>query len=30
LSIADSIEAIRLSPVEIGYGFDVAGRQMFR
>jgi hypothetical protein len=30
LSTAEAIEAIRRSPVEIGYGFDRAGRQVFR
>jgi hypothetical protein len=29
LTIAEAIEAIRNAPVEIGYGFDAAGRQGF-
>ena len=28
--ITGAIEAIRFAPVEVGYGFDVAGRQVFR
>jgi hypothetical protein len=30
LTISETIEAIRPSPVEIGYGFDAGGRQIFR
>jgi hypothetical protein len=30
LTIAQAIEAIRHAPVEVGYGFDVRGRQIFR
>jgi hypothetical protein len=30
LTIAKAIEAIRHAPVEVGYGFDAAGRQDFR
>jgi hypothetical protein len=30
LDIAGAIEAIRFAPVEVGYGFDAAGRQIFR
>jgi hypothetical protein len=30
LDIQGAVEAIRFAPVEVGYGFDVVGRQMFR
>jgi hypothetical protein len=30
LTIAEAIETLRFAPVEIGYGFDASGRQIFR
>jgi hypothetical protein len=30
LTISEAIEAIRHAPVEVGYGFDASGRQLFR
>jgi len=30
LDVPEAIEAIRFAPVEVGYGFDAAGRQIFR
>lgn len=30
LAIAEALELLRLAPVEIGYGFDASGRQVFR
>jgi hypothetical protein len=30
LTIAEAVEAIRSVPIEIGYGFDADGRQIFR
>jgi hypothetical protein len=30
LILAEAIEAIRHAPVEVGYGFDASGRQIFR
>jgi hypothetical protein len=30
LDIPGAIEAIRFAPVEVGYGFDATGRQVFR
>jgi hypothetical protein len=30
LDVSGAIEAIRFAPVEVGYGFDASGRQIFR